>query len=165
MEKFFKPSIALGSLLGIIFGLLLLIPFIAPLMFFLVFIIAGIIVIVIMKKTNTIGIISLNDGCFIGALSGFSSLITSSIIYMPLVYLRGLLFTPKDFAFNLSKTLYLTGYDLMVIIMLVFFTAVLSAIINAFTGMVTAFIYEKLECSKISFKDHLYMEQFDDTIE
>jgi len=145
MNGFIKPSIFLGAIAGVLFGILLLIPFIAPLMFFLVFILAGIIVIVIMKKTNSAGIITLQDGCQIGALAGFSSLIITSSVYIPAAILIDKLFNTYSDGFSVSKSLALTGYNIMAISMLVFFIAVLSAIINAFSGMITAFVFEKLE--------------------
>ncbi len=165
MNGFIKPSIFLGAILGVLFGILLLIPFIAPLMFFLVFILAGIMVIVIMKKTNSAGIITLQDGCIIGALAGFSSLITTSVVYIPAAILIDKLFNTSSDGFSVSKSLALTGYNIMAISMLVFFIAVLSAIINAFSGMITAFVFEKLENKLLNFKDHLDMQQIDQSVE
>jgi len=165
MENFIRPSFFLGAILGLIFGILLLMPFIAPLVFFLVFLVAGVIVIIIMKKTNSIGIISLQDGCLIGALAGFSSLLSASAVFIPVSFLINKIFNVYSGGFNFSKSLSITGYDIMAVSMLVVFTAVLSAIINAFTGMVTAFVYEKAENKGIKFEDHLYAEQIDQSVE
>ncbi len=165
MERFIKPSIALGALSGLVFGILLLMPFIAPFMFFFMFILAGIIVIVALKKTNTAGVITLQNGSIIGALTGFFSLIAASIFYIPIAYLIDIIFNKNPDTFRISTSFSMNSYDLMAISMLIFFTAVLSAITNAFTAMVTAFIYEKIENKKTSFEDHLYMGQFDEKIE
>ena len=163
MNLFIKPSLVLGALAGVIFGILLLIPFIAPFMFFFSFSLAGIIVIVFLKKTNSIGIVTLQDGCLIGALAGFSSLITTSAVYLPVSLLIDKLFNAYSESFNISQSLSVISYNIMAVSMLIFFTAILSAIINAFSGMITAFFFEKLEQKNLTFKDHLKMEQFDET--
>ena len=165
MNRFIRPALFLGAILGVLFGILLLIPFIAPFMFFLVFILAGIIVIVIMKKTNSAGIITLQDGCLIGALAGFISIITTSAVYIPAAILIDKLFNTYSDGFSVSKSLSLTGYNIMVVSMLVFFVAILSAVINAFSGMITAFVFEKLENTSLNFKEHMDMQQIDQSIE
>ncbi len=165
MERFIKPSIALGVISGIIFGILLLMPFISPLMFFLMFLLAGIIVIVVLKKTSTAGIITLQDGTILGSIAGFVSLLSASAVYIPSAYLIKLVFNNSPGGPGIGRTFAMTGYDLMAVFMLVIFTAVLSAILNAFTAMLTSFIFSKLENHSVNFKDHLYMEQFDDTVE
>lgn len=165
MDKFIRPSLALGAISGIVFGILLLIPLIAPFMFFFVFLLAGVIVVIFLKKTDSIGIVSLQDGCLIGALAGFSSLITTSTVYFPIAFLIDKLFNSYSQGFSLNSLLSATGYHLMAILMMVFFTAVLSAIMNAFSGMMTAFFFEKIEQKSFNFKDHLMTEQFDDVIE
>lgn len=131
-----------------IFGILLLIPFISPFIFFLMFILSGIIVIVVLKKFNAVGLLTIYDGCFIGAIAGFISLFAASIVYLPVAGILGGYFTLKGLGFTILSTL-----------MLVFSTAILSALFNAFSGLVTAYIYEKLETHKISFKDHFEIEQ------
>ena len=161
MDKFIRPSLALGAIVGVAFGILLLVPFIAPFMFFFVFFLAGVIVIVFLKRTDSIGIISLPDGCFIGALAGFSSLITTSAVYLPITFIIDRLFNTYSEGFSISKSL---GYDIMAISMMIFFTAVLSAVMNAFSGMLTALFFEKIEQKTLNFKDHLNMEQFDENV-
>jgi len=165
MERFIKPSIWLGAISGAVFGILLLIPFIAPFMFFFSFLLTGIIVIVVLKKTNTVGILTMQDGALIGAIAGFCSLITTSAFYLPIAFIIDKIFNVYSEGFSLSRSLSITGYDVMAISMLVFFTAVLSAIINAFTGMLTAFVFDRIENQGMNFEDHLHSEQFDETIQ
>jgi len=145
MERFLLPSIILGAISGVIFGILLLIPFISPFVFFLMFLLAGIIVIVVLKKFRGVGLLNIYDGCFIGSIAGFISLIAASAIYLPIVFFTGGYFSIKS-------------YDILAVVMLVFSTAILSSLFNAFTGLVTAYIYEKIESKNISFKEHFDLE-------
>ncbi len=142
MERFIIPSAFLGALSGVIFGILLLMPFIAPFIFFLMFILSGIFAVIILKKINAVGVLSVYDGCFIGTIAGFASLVGASVIYLPLAFLLGGYFSLKN-------------YDILAILMLVFSTALLSALFNAFSALVTAYIFEKIETrGKTGFKDH-----------
>ncbi len=161
MNRYIKPSISLGAISGFVFGVLLLIPFIAPFMFFLIFLLAGIIIIIILKKTNTAGVITVQEGALIGSMAGFSSLIAASVLYIPVAYIIDKTFNAYSAAFSLS----ITGYELLSVSMLVIFTAILSAIMNAFTGMVTAYIFERLENRRMTFEEHLDMERVDQHVE
>lgn len=147
MERFFIPSVYLGAISGIICGILLLIPFISPLAFFLLFIISGIATIVLLKRNSTVGILSIYDGCSIGAVAGFVSLMAASVVYLPILFI-----------FN-NPISSLKGYDVIAILMLVFCTALLSALFNAFSGLVTAYIYEKIETRHMKFEDHFELEE------
>lgn len=164
MERLIVPSTVLGALLGVVFGILLLIPFVAPFIFFLLFVIAGIIVLIIMKKNNYIGVITLQEGCFVGALSGFSSLVTASAIFIPVKFLLDKAFNHHSVVSSVSQSLSVRGYDILAVSILVFSTALLSALFNAFSGLITAYVIEKRESKYISFADHLDVEQVDEEI-
>lgn len=165
MERFIRPSLFLGAIAGLASGILLLIPFVAPFVFFLLFILPGVVVIVLLKKSNTIGIVSSQDGAFIGALAGFSSLIASSVIYIPGVFLIDQISGLRSNSFTVSHSFSLIGYNILAISMLVFFTAGLSALINAFSGLATAYIYERIDKKVLNFEDHLDLEKVDQIIE
>ncbi len=145
MERFIIPSIILGAISGVIFGILLLIPFIAPFMFFLMFLLAGVFVIVVLKQFRNVGLLNIYDGCFIGSIAGFISLITASALYLPITFFIG-------------GYISLHSYDILATLMLVFSTGILSSLFNAFTGLVTAYIYEKIDSKTISFQDHFDLE-------
>ncbi|MCK5176507.1 MAG: hypothetical protein KAQ92_02165 [Candidatus Aenigmarchaeota archaeon] len=159
MERFIIPSIFLGALSGLIFGILLLIPFAAPFIFLFLFILVGIIVIVILKKNSFASFLSPQDGCFIGAVSGFISFIAASIVYLPAAYLIDRFFNVSSNTFSINSSFFTTGYDILAVSMMVFFTGMLSALFNAFSGMITALVFEKSESRYSNFKDHLDIEQ------
>ena len=146
MERFIIPSVRLGAIAGVIFGILLLIPFLSPLIFFLMFILSGAGVIIALKRYKAVGILSIYDGCSIGAMAGFVSLLATSVVYIPIASLF------RGFS-------HLKGYEVMAVIMVVISTAILSALFNAFSGLVTAYVYERLETQHLSFKDHFEIEE------
>lgn len=149
MERFLIPSIFWGAVTGLVSGGLLLVPFIAPLIFFLIFILSGIAVIILLKRTPVTGIINIYDGCFIGAVAGFVTLFAASAVYLPITMLTGGFLSIK-------------GYDILAVLIIVFSTAILSSVFNAFSGLITAYIYEKIETRNISFEDHFEITQADE---
>ncbi len=163
MQNIIKSSFVLGAILGLCSGLLLLIPFIAPLIFILLFLIISVAIIIYLKKNAFIGLLSVQDGAIIGTISGFISIVAASMIYIPGLYLINLFVgnvATKNF--NLSDFLSMASYNLTIIVMIVFFIALLGALFNAFTGMVAAYIYEKMEDNPgASFQDHFNLEESD----
>ena len=136
-----KQTTILSAILGAILGLLTLIPFVRNFTFLILILFIAVVVLVYMKKHNLIGILDTREGAILGALIGFISFIAFSIVFMPLVSLVGLIFK-SYYTFGISYLMRASGF--FVLIMLVVFMAMLSALMNAFTGLVTAYIYEIL---------------------
>ncbi len=104
-----------------------------------------------MKRNNMIGIFDLREGSIFGAVVGFVSFIAFSIVFIPLDIILSLLtkgfhallsFMPVHSSFLLYFFNNFGGF--IVLIMLIIFVALLSALMNAFTGLVTAYVYEAL---------------------
>ncbi len=136
-----KQTAILSSILGGILGLLTLIPFVRNFSFMLLILYISAVVIVYMKKNDLIGIIDVKEGAILGAIIGFISFIAFSIVFVPLVALVGLIFKGY-YTFGITYMLKVSGF--FVLVMLVVFLAILSALMNAFAGLVTAYIYEIL---------------------
>ena len=136
-----KQTAILSSILGGILGLLTLIPFVRNFSFMLLILCISAVVIVYMKKNDLIGIIDVKEGAILGAIIGFISFIAFSIVFVPLVALVGLIFKGY-YTFGITYMLKVSGF--FVLVMLVVFLAILSALMNAFAGLVTAYIYEIL---------------------
>lgn len=136
-----KQAAILSAILGGILGIITLIPFINGFSFLLL--VAGIaaVVIVYMKKNDLIGIINVREGAILGAIIGFISFVAFSIVFIPLVALVGLIFKGY-YTYGVTYLLRASGFFVLVI--LVIFLGLLSALMNAFTGLVTAYIYEIL---------------------
>lgn len=136
-----KQTAILSAILGGILGVLTLIPFVRNFSFMLLILCISAVIIVYMKKNDLIGIIDVKEGAVLGAIIGFVSFIAFSIVFIPLVTIVGLIFKGY-YTFGISYMLKVSGF--FVLVMLVVFLGVLSALMNAFAGLVTAYVYEIL---------------------
>ena len=143
MKLLIRPSLVLGAIAGLGFGVLLCIPFIQAFACFAYALIGGGIVF-FLKRNSFVGVLSIHDGALIGALAGFAACITSSVIMVPLLAFLSLI---PGFGFNLNifSSFVMFSYSLLVLPLIIFFIALMSALFNAFSGLVVAYIYEKLE--------------------
>lgn len=136
-----KQTAILSAILGAILGFLTLIPFIGNFSFTVLILCISAVIIVYMKKNDLIGIIDVREGAILGGIIGFISFITFSIVFIPFAAILGLIFKTYYFGW-LAMLLKASGF--FVLVMLVIFVAILSALMNAFSGLVTAYFYEIL---------------------
>lgn len=136
-----KQTAILSAILGGILGILTVIPFVRNFSFLLLILCVSAVVIIYMKKNDLIGIIDVKEGAILGAIIGFVSFIAFSIVFIPLVAIIGLIFKGY-YTFGILYMLRVSGF--FVLIMLVIFLGILSALMNAFAGLVTAYMYEVL---------------------
>lgn len=161
MGYILKTTVIVSAIAGLITGLLLLIPFLTPIILFLLFTAFGSLIIVYLKKNSLVGILSSQDGALIGAVAGCVSLAAAMVVYLPIIFLIGLIFNHSTYKFGFSFTFTDIGYNIFFGIMLIFFTSLMSALFNAFSGMVAAYIYEKIEGKPYDFQMHLDIKQED----
>lgn len=131
----------LSAIFGATMGVLTIIPFINGFTFMALTLVASAIVLVYMKRHDLIGVINIREGAVIGAEIGFVSFIAFSIVFIPLVSIVGLIFKGY-YTYGILYMLKISGF--FVLILLVVFMAILSALMNAFSGLVTAYVYEIL---------------------
>lgn len=136
-----KQTSILSAILGGILGVVTLIPFIRNFSFMLLILCISAVIIIYMKKNDLIGIIDIREGAILGAIIGFVSFIAFSIVFIPLVAIIGLIFK-NYYTFGISYLIKASGF--FVLIMLIIFMGILSALMNAFSGLVTAYVYEIL---------------------
>jgi len=136
-----KQTAILSAILGGILGVLTLIPFVRNFSFMILILCISAVIIVYMKKNDLIGIIDVKEGAILGAIIGFVSFIAFSIVFMPLVVIVGFIFKGY-YTFGISYLMRASGF--FVLVMLVIFMGILSALMNAFAGLVTAYVYEVL---------------------
>ena len=144
MNILLLKQIALFSvLIGGAIGIITLIPFIGTLAFMTLLLFLSALVIVYLKRNNLIGIINLKEGALIGAVVGFASFISFSIVFLPLSVIIGLIFS-KYYIGHLV-TMFITNFGgFFILIVLLFFLALISALMNSFAGIATAYVYEIL---------------------
>lgn len=136
-----KQTAILSTILGGILGVVTLIPFVRNFSFMLLILCISAVIIIYMKKNNLIGIIDPKEGAILGAIIGFVSFVAFSIVFVPLVALVGWIFKGY-YTFGIKYLLQVSGF--FVLVMLVIFLGFLSALMNAFAGLVTAYMYEVL---------------------
>ena len=93
-----------------------------------------------LKQNDLIGLISVKEGCIFGAVIGFVSFISFSIIYAPISMLIGWLVPTYSQGF---LRFFLTSFgSVIVMILLMLLMAGISALFNGFAGLITAYVYE-----------------------
>ncbi len=136
-----KQAAILSAILGGILGFLTLIPFVRNFSFSILILCVSAVVIVYMKKNDLIGIIDVREGAILGGIIGFISFIAFSVVFLPIAAIIGSIFKTYYMGW-LAMLFKASGF--FVLVMLVIFMALLSALMNAFAGLVTAYVYEIL---------------------
>lgn len=136
-----KQMSMLSSVLGLILGVLTVIPFICNFSFFALIVLAAPLVLIYMKKLDMIGILDIRQGAMYGAVIGFISFIAFSVSFVPLATIIGFIY--KGSYYLGVSLLFRSGF--FVLIMMVFFVAILAALMNAFSGLVTVYLYNQFE--------------------
>lgn len=145
MKLIIKSTVILSAILGAILGFVLLIPVVNYFSCFLFTFIGGAIV-YYLKKNNFVGILSTQDGALIGAIAGFTAIIAGSVTFSPIQLALNIIFNSiKGNGMGILGSFAVVGYNIFAIGMLVFFLGLLSAIFNAFSGLIVAYIYQKIE--------------------
>lgn len=145
----------LSSVLGLVLGVITIIPFICNFSFFALIVLAAPIILVYMKKLDMIGILDIRQGAMYGAIIGFISFVAFSVSFVPLATIIGFIY--KGSYYLGVSLLFRTGF--FVLIMMVFFVALLAALMNAFSGLVTVYVYNQLEQKPEESKTDINIEE------
>lgn len=140
-KNLIKQMSVMSAIAGCFLGVLTIIPFICNFSFFTLIVLSAALMLTYMKKLNLIGNLSPQNGAIYGAIIGFMAFIGFSVSFMPLATLIGLIYK-GSFYLGISL-LFRSGFFVM--IMIVFFVALLCALINAFSGMVTMYIHNQID--------------------
>ncbi len=135
-----KQTSILSLILGAILGVISIIPYVGILSFIAEMFLAGAIVLTFMKKNDFLGRLTPRDGGVYGAFIGFTSFIGFSITFVPIATILGLFI--KDSYYMGVSMLFRIGF--IVLVMMVFFVAILSALMNAFSGLAAVYFNEQL---------------------
>lgn len=140
-EILFKRMGFMSGIVGLTLGFFTIIPFICNFSFFALMILAAPALLIYMKKLDMIGILEPKQGALYGAIIGFIAFLGFSISFIPLATIIGFLYK-GSFYLGISL-LFRSGF--LVLIMMVFFVAILAALMNAFSGLVTMYVYNQIE--------------------
>lgn len=149
MNKIFIKQISVLSLiLGVAFGIISIIPYLGILAFILMMFASAVFVTVYMKRNNMLGKLVPKDAAFYGAVSGFMSCIGFCASMIPLAglisFINHLWF--HKLVWYSSIGIFFTGGigGVFVLILMVFFVALLAALMNSFAGMATLYFYTQI---------------------
>lgn len=145
----------LSSVLGLVLGVITIIPFICNFSFFALIVLAAPIILIYMKKLDMIGILDIRQGAMYGAIIGFISFVAFSVSFVPLATIIGFIY--KGSYYLGVSLLFRTGF--FVLIMMVFFVALLAALMNAFSGLVTIYVYNQIEQKPEESKTDINIEE------
>jgi len=136
-----KQLSILSAIVGVIFGLVTVIPYISFFSFLILITCIAAFILAYLKQNDLIGIISIREGCIFGAVIGFVSFLAFSVAFTPISMLLGWLipsYTQGFLRFFLSG-----GFgSVIVMVLLIVLMAGISALFNGFSGLVTAYVYE-----------------------
>lgn len=135
-----KQLSILSAFAGAILGFITIIPYVSFISFMLLILCLSAFVLAYLKQNELIGIISVREGCIFGAVIGFVSFLAFAVVFTPISMLLGWLITSYTQGF---MRFFLGSFgSFIVMIFLIIFMGGISALFNAFSGLVTAYVYE-----------------------
>ena len=135
-----KQISILSAFAGAILGFITIIPYVSFISFMLLILCLSAFVLAYLKQNELIGIISVREGCIFGAVIGFVSFLAFAVVFTPISMLLGWLIPSYTQGF---MRFFLGSFgSFIVMIFLIIFMGGISALFNAFSGLVTAYVYE-----------------------
>ena len=135
-----KQLSILSAFAGAILGFITIIPYVSFISFMLLILCLSAFVLAYLKQNELIGIISVREGCIYGAVIGFVSFLAFAVVFTPISMLLGWLIPSYTQGF---MRFFLGSFgSFIVMIFLIIFMGGISALFNAFSGLVTAYVYE-----------------------
>ena len=104
----------LSSVLGLVLGVITIIPFICNFSFFALIVLSAPIILVYMKKLDMIGILDIRQGAMYGAIIGFISFVAFSVSFVPLATIIGFIY--KGSYYLGVSLLFRTGFFVLIMI-------------------------------------------------
>ena len=136
-----NPIFKIISIVSIISGAFLGILSIIPVLTFFILIVLMFImapfIIIYFKNLKLIKEIEIEKGIIYGSIAGFTGCIGYSILFFPFAFIIDLIFKTQSFLW-----VKVVCQNFIFLIGTIFFTAILCAILNAFTGFLTAYLYQ-----------------------
>ena len=132
-----KQLSILSAFAGAILGFITIIPYVSFISFMLLILCLSAFVLAYLKQNELIGIISVREGCIFGAVIGFVSFLAFAVVFTPISMLLGWLIPSYTQGF---MRFFLGSFgSFIVMIFLIIFMGGISALFNAFSGLVTAY--------------------------
>lgn len=127
-------------IIGAIMGIIALIPFLSFWILLLLMLAIAPFIIIYFKNLKLIGNIDIEQGMFYGGISGFIAFIGFSLTFFPIAFIIDLIFKTQTFLW-----VSIVFKNFIFLPAIVIFTALLSAILNMFSGFITVYIYQYIK--------------------
>lgn len=138
MDNFLiKNIIILSLILGVILGIFAPVPYVGMIMLFGVLLLAAPLVMLYLIMDGSLDLTTPKDSIITGALIGFMSNISFSLIYALIVVLLSKIF---HYTTNFFLTAMIINSPLWLLLVFIIFIGVLCAVTNAFSGFATFYI-------------------------
>ena len=135
-----KQLSILSAFAGAILGFITIIPYVSFISFMLLILCLSAFVLAYLKQNELIGIISVREGCIFGAVIGFVSFLAFAVVFTPISML--LVWLIPSYTQGFMRFFLGSFGSFIVMIFLIIFMGGISALFNAFSGLVTAYVYE-----------------------
>ena len=142
-KPLFKIIAVCSFIIGAIIGVLPLIPAFIGLAFFLVMFGIAPFILIYLKKLNILKTIEMEQSLVIGSISGAVAVLGFTTVYFPIAFILQLIFKIQSFIW--IKVLFVNIGFLIPMIILI---ALTSALLNAFSGFLTAYFYQSFQAKK-----------------
>lgn len=147
MKILIKSSLVLGAIAGVALGILMAFSFIQCLAFVL-FLLLGAGVVYYLKKNSFVGMMTVKQGAIVGAVSGFTGFLTAYLSYLPISFIFHLIFGSFNLksGFDILNSFMFSSFTYFIgVISIIFSLALLIALFSAFSGLIAAYIYLRIE--------------------
>ena len=135
-----KQLSILSAFAGAILGFITIVPYLSFISFMILILCLSAFILAYLKQNDLIGIISIKEGCIFGAVIGFVSFLAFALVFTPISMLLGWIFPSYTQGF---MRFFLGSFgSFIVMLFLIVFMGGISALFNAFSGLVTAYVYE-----------------------
>ena len=129
IPNYVRPTAFLSVIMGLFFGVLLLIPIVQLFMIFAFWLVGGVIV-YLLKKSDFIGQFTQKEGIIIGSVAGMMSVVAAAISFVPLSMIVGAIFNTVSVSFMFTTSFFSSVFSIFVLMMLIFFIGLMNIIFN-----------------------------------
>ena len=140
INPIFKVISAVSAISGAIAGIAALIPFLSFAVLCLLMLGMAPYIIIYLKNLHVIGNLDTERSLMYGTLAGFTGFIGFSVTFFPIAFIIDLIFKTETF---LWVNIVFKNFGFL--ITMVILIALLSALLNMFSGFLTGYIYQYLK--------------------
>ena len=142
-KSLLKIICVFSFILGAILGIIPLIPAFIWFAFFCIMFLVAPFILIYLKKLNLIEDIEAEKSLLIGAISGAAAFLGFACLYFPIAFILQLIFKIQSFLW--IKVLF---FNFGFLIPMVILISLLSGLLNAFSGFLTAYFYQYFKPKK-----------------